>query len=161
MEQARFAELLRKLASNQVEFVVVGMMAGVLRGAPVLTLDLDLVHRRTPENVKRLLQVLSELQAAYRHDPRGLRPGESHLMSDGHQLLSTRLGDVDCLGTVGHGKTYEDLLDHAPEISLGDALRVKVIDMPTLIQLKEEAGRPKDLAALPVLRATLDESGRQ
>jgi len=33
-------------------------MAGVLRGAPVLTLDLDLVHRRTPENVKRLLQVL-------------------------------------------------------------------------------------------------------
>jgi hypothetical protein len=82
-------------------------------------------------------------------------------MSEGHQLLSTRLGDVDCLGMVGRGKTYEDLLEHAPEISLGDALRVKVIDMPTLIQLKEEAGRPKDLAALPVLRATLDESGRQ
>lgn len=36
-----------------------------------------------------------------------------------------------------------------------------VIDMPTLIQLKEEAGRPKDLAVLPVLRATLDESRRR
>jgi hypothetical protein len=44
MEQARFAELLRKLASNHVEFVVVGMMAGVL----------------------------SDLGATYRHDPRGL-----------------------------------------------------------------------------------------
>lgn len=160
MNQARFADVLRRLASSQVEFVVVGMMAGVLRGAPVLTIDLDLVHRRTHENVRRLLEVLTDLDATYRHDRRGLRPGESHLMSEGHQLLSTRLGDVDCLGTVGRGRTYEDLLEHAPELRIGDDLTVRVVDLPTLIVLKEEAGRPKDLASLPVLRATLDEAGR-
>jgi hypothetical protein len=157
MDRARYAEVLRRLAANEVEFVVVGMMAGVLRGAPVLTADLDVVHRRSRENVARLLQVLAGLDAVYRHDPRRLRPAESHLMSPGHQLLATTHGDIDCLGAVGDGQSYEDLLSHAPELSLGERLSVHVIDLPTLIELKEKAGRPKDLAALPVLRATLAE----
>ena len=158
MNRARYAEVLRRLAANNVEFIVVGMMAGVLRGAPLLTADLDLVHRRSADNVSRLLQVLAGLDAVYRHDPRRLRPGESHLMSPGHQLLVTTHGDLDCLGTVGDGQSYEDLLDRAPQLNLGEGMSVRVIDLPTLIELKERAGRPKDLAALPVLRATLSET---
>lgn len=141
--------------------VVVGMAAGVLRGAPVTTLDLDIVHRRSSENVARLLQVLADLDAVYRHDPRKLRPAESHLSSPGHQLLSTRFGHLDCLGTIGDGLSYEQLLDRAPALELDDGLVIRVIDLPTLIELKQGAGRPKDLAALPVLRATLDESRRR
>ena len=158
MDRARYAEVLRRLAANNVEFIVVGMMAGVLRGVPLLTADLDLVHRRSADNVAKLLQVLAGLDAIYRHDPRRLRPGESHLMSPGHQLLVTTHGDLDCLGTVGDGQGYEDLLERAPELSLGEGMSVRVIDLPTLIELKEKAGRPKDLAALPVLRATLAET---
>ena len=45
------------------------------------------------------------------------------------------------------------------DLEAGVALRV--IDLPTLIELKEKAGRPKDLAALPVLKATLVESRRR
>ncbi len=161
MDRARYAEVLRRLAANDVEFIVVGLMAGVLRGAPVMTADLDLVHRRNAENVSRLLHVLGGLDATYRHDPRRLRPAESHLMSPGHQLLVTTHGDLDCLGTVGNGRGYEDLLDRAPELQIGDGLAVRVIDLPTLIELKESAGRPKDLAALPVLRATLAETLRR
>jgi len=161
MNRARYAELLHRLAANDVEFIVVGMMAGVLRGAPLLTADLDLVHRRSAENVSRLLAVLTELDATYRHDPRRLRPAESHLMSPGHQLLATTYGDLDCLGTVGDGQSYEDLLGRAPALEIGDGLVARVIDLPTLIELKEKAGRPKDLAALPVLRATLAETLRR
>jgi hypothetical protein len=161
MTRARYAEVLRRLAANEVEFIVVGMMAGVLRGAPLLTADLDVVHRRSAENVARLLQVLAGLDAIYRHDPRRLRPGESHLMSPGHQLLVTTYGDLDCLGTIGEGQGYEDLLARAPELDLGEGLKVHVIDLPTLIELKEKAGRPKDLAVLPVLRATLAETLRR
>ena len=76
-------------------------------------------------------------------------------MGPGHQLLVTTHGDLDCLGTVGEGQTYEDLLDRAPTLDLGEGMSVRVIDLPTLIELKEKAARPKDLAALPVLRATL------
>ena len=149
MDRARYAEVLRRLAANDVEFIVVGMVAGVLRGVPLLTADLDLVHRRSAPNVSRLLDVLAGLDAIYRHDPRRLRPGESHLMSPGHQLLVTTHGDLDCLGTVGDGQTYEDLLDRAPELHLGEGMSVRVIDLPTLIELKEKAGRPKDSPLSP------------
>src|SRR5688572_7423198 len=98
MRSARFAEILRALAANDVEFVVVGMAAAILQGAPLTTLDVDVVHRRTPENVERLLRVLRELGAVYRHDARKLQPQASHLSSAGHQLLTTELGDLDCLG---------------------------------------------------------------
>src|SRR5512136_472097 len=115
MGRARFAEILRLLAESEVEFVVVGMTAGVLQGAPVTTFDLDVVHRRSRENVARLLRVLAELDAVYRHDPRRLRPQESHLVGPGHQLLTTTHGDLDCLGEIGEGIGYEELVDRSVE----------------------------------------------
>jgi hypothetical protein len=161
MQSARYVEILRLLARNEVEFLVVGMTAGVLQGAPLTTVDLDIVHRRSPENVGRLLSVLREIDAIYRHDPRNLRPQESHLASAGHQLLRTTFGDLDCLGTIGDGKTYEMLIGSTVEMPVADDLTVRVLTLPALIAEKEHAGRPKDLAVLPVLRATLDEVNRQ
>jgi len=161
MKSARFAEILRLLATNDVEFIVVGMTAGVLHGAPVTTIDLDIVHRRSSENVARLLRVLGELDAFYRHDPRKLRPRDSHLGGPGHQLLTTIHGDLDCLGAIDDGKSYEDLLDRTTTITLAGGSVVRVLDLPTLIEIKERSGRPKDLAVLPVLRATLDEIERR
>ena len=157
MARARFSEILRLLAANEVEFIVVGMTAGVLQGAPVTTIDLDVVHRRTPENVARLLRVLASLDAVYRHDPRSLRPQESHLLGPGHQLLTTTHGDFDCLGAIGEAAAYEQLLERTVEMGLSGGLTIRVLSLPALIEAKEQAGRPKDLAVLPVLRATLDE----
>src|SRR5688500_7973042 len=88
------------LAANEVEFFVVGMPARVRRAAPVATIDLHVVNRRTPENVARLLRVLASLDAVYRHDPRRLRPRESHLLGPSHHLLTTTQGDFDCLGAI-------------------------------------------------------------
>lgn len=161
MTRAGFAEILRLLAAGDVEFVVVGMTAGILHGAPVTTVDLDVVHRRSPENVARLLRVLAELDAVYRHDPRRLRPGQSHLIGPGHQLLTTTLGDLDCLGTIDRDRGYEQLLGLTVEITLAGSLTVRVLSLPALIEAKERSGRPKDLAVLPVLRATLDEMKRR
>jgi hypothetical protein len=161
MPRARFAEILRLLATEEVEFLVVGMTAGILHGAPVTTLDLDVVHRRTPENVARLLRVLSSLGAVYRHDPRRIRPAESQLLSAGHQILTTALGDLDCLGTIDQDRGYEDLIGQTVEMKLAGGLTVRVLGLPALIEAKARAGRPKDLAALPVLRATLEERDRK
>lgn len=161
MRSARSAEILRLLARKEVEFIVVGMTAGVLRGAPVTTVDLDIVHRRSPENVARLLGVLAELDAVYRHDPRKLRPNESHLLGPGHQLLTTTHGDLDCLGAIDQDKSYEDLLAQTTEMKLAEGLSVRVLALTALIEIKERSGRPKDLAVIPVLRATLDELNRK
>jgi hypothetical protein len=161
MPRARFAEILRLLAENDVEFIVVGMAAGILQGAPVTTVDLDLVHRRSPENVQRLLRVLSEVDATYRHDPRRLRPAESHLIGPGHQLLTTTHGDLDCLGAIDQDRGYEELLPLSVEMTLGGGRNVRVLTLPALIEAKERAGRPKDLAVLPVLKATLEETKKR
>ncbi|HVU03701.1 MAG TPA: hypothetical protein VHE30_18205 [Polyangiaceae bacterium] len=153
----RFGETLAALVRHEVDFIVVGMAAGVLRGAPVTTVDIDVVHRRTPENVTRLLAALGELHAVYRGDPRRLVPTESHLLGPGHQLLTTVNGDLDCLGAIDGGKSYEDLRAAASELDVGATHPVCVLELPALIEIKRRAGRPKDLAVIPILEATLDE----
>jgi hypothetical protein len=160
MKSARFVEALRVLVTHEVEFIVVGMAAGVLHGVPLTTLDVDVVHRRTKENVERLLSALEELQAVYRGDPRRLAPTASHLLGPGHQLLTTIYGDLDCLGTVDTDKSYEDLLANTDELSIGPAATVRVLTLAALIEIKRRAGRGKDLAVLPYLEATLDELRR-
>jgi hypothetical protein len=161
MKSARFAEILHLLAEADVEVIIVGMMAGVLQGAPLTTGDVDILHRRTPENVQRLLGVLRKIRAVYRHDPRRLSPGESHLLGPGHQLLESQFGDLDCLGTIDDGKTYDDLIGFAAPIDVGGEHPLYVLDLETLIEVKRRAGRPKDIAALPVLQATLEERQRE
>jgi hypothetical protein len=64
VQAARFAEILARLAAEDVEFIVVGMTAGILQGVPVTTVDLDIVHRRTAENTRpKDLAVLPYLRA--------------------------------------------------------------------------------------------------
>jgi hypothetical protein len=159
--KATAAELLAVLVAHDVDFIVVGMTAGILQGVPSITLDLDVVHKRTPENIERLLRALAELDALYRHDPRQLRPKESHLASPGPQLLTTKYGDLDCLGTIGEGRSYEDLASETVEMQIATGGRIRVLKLRALIESKEQSGRPKDLAVLPLLRGTLDEIERR
>jgi hypothetical protein len=157
MASARIADVLRELTREKVEFIVVGMASAVLQGAPLMTLDLDFVHRRTDENVQRLLRVLDRIGARYRGDPRNLRPTASHLIGPGHQLLSTSLGDVDALGSIDGDRTYDDIVGHTLPIAIDDEVTVRVLELEEYIGMKERARRPKDMAVLPTLRATLDE----
>ena len=73
-KQADLAALIDALVQGGVEFVVVGGAAAVLHGAPTSTQDLDLVHRRTDDNVDRLLAMLEAHDAGWRQG-RGGRPG--------------------------------------------------------------------------------------
>jgi hypothetical protein len=157
-----FREVLRILATHKVEFIVVGGVSALLNGAPVNTLDLDIVHHREPENIARLLNALDELGAEYRFTGcRKLRPAESHLISKGHQLLITRFGPVDILGTIGREMSYEDLRPHSTEMLVADKLTVQVLNLSTLIEIKEFLNTEKDRAALPILRRTLLERTRE
>lgn len=73
----------------------------------------------------------------------------------------TTQGDLDCLGAIDQDRAYEDLLPLTVEMTLAGGRTVRVLSLPALIEAKERAGRPKDLAALPVLRATLEETERR
>ena len=152
------AAFLAALAEAQVEFIVVGGAAAVIHGVPVITKDLDIVHRRTPENVERLLGVLLRFDAVFRYDlgGRDLRPTAALLLGKGQINLSTSLGPIDPLCELGEGQGYDELLSRT-ELVTGGGPALRVLDLPTLIEVKAKLGRAKDRLMLPVLVATLEE----
>ena len=108
-----FFSIFEVLSGYKVDFIIVGGVCGVLHGAPVTTFDLDIVHSRAQENLARQLTALQELGAYYRgRQDRRLEPDLAHLSSSGHQLLMTRSGPLDLLGTIGAGHGCEDLVLH-------------------------------------------------
>ncbi len=152
-----FLGILSVLAAHKVDFIVVGGVSAVLQGAPIATFDLDIVHSRGAANIEHLVSALHELAAYYRgQGQRHIEPTPSHLASPGHQLLLTKSGPLDLLGTIGKGRSYETLIQAAEVMTVGP-LRVQVLGLSTLIESKEEAGRDKDKAMLSILRRTLEE----
>jgi hypothetical protein len=155
-------EILKVLTRHRVDFIVVGGVSAVLHGAPVTTFDLDVVDARNRENIARLLSALEELEAVYRVQPErelllGLRPDGSHLAGPGHQLLLTKFGPLDVLGMIGKSRTWKDLRGHTRTMEIDPGVGLRVLDLETLIAVKEELGFPKDVAVLPVLRQALKE----
>lgn len=153
------ARMIAVLVRHRVDFVVVGGFAAWLQGAPVLTVDLDLVFDRDPENVRRLVGALRELEAVYR-DPAGRRiePDENKLGSStggGHHLFRTSAGDLDVLREAA-GFDYSNLSPSAIEFDI-EGVRARFASLLQVIEMKERAGRPKDVAALPTLRAALED----
>jgi hypothetical protein len=147
--------LLDALDADAVEYLVVGGAAAVLHGAPVTTQDLDIVHRLSAENVSRLHRCLSRLHAVIREPgSRGLSPDRSVLQAGGQVRLITDFGPLDVLGRLHDGRDYDDLVAHSEVV--GDATRrIRVIDLPTLIEIKEGTKRRRDRLVLPILHALL------
>jgi len=158
MQETRLLATLRSLAEAEIQFILVGGLAAVLNGVPLQTYDVDLVYSQEPANIDRLLIVLQSLDAIFRIQPeRRLQPARSHLGGKGHLNLLTLYGPIDLLPTVGKGLSYADLLVHSTEMDIGDGICIRVLDLETIISLKEELAGEKDIAVLPILRRTLSE----
>ncbi len=150
------AVVLRALAERQVEYILVGGLAARIAGCPNITEDIDLLYRVEDENVRKLEQALLDLDAVARNDKRRQRFSFDHLNNFGHHLAATVAGDVDALGSINDGLTFEDILPDTEFVTV-TGQRIRIIRLERLIELKRKLGRPKDLAQLPVLEATLRE----
>ena len=154
-----FVEILKILCKHRVEFIVVGGVSGVLQGAPIATFDLDIVHRRSQDNIERLLAALLQLDAKHRAQAgRVIRPDRETLSGDGHALLMTNAGPLDVLATIGDKRAYEDLVESTINLRIDDSIVISLLHLKMLIKTKEETDRLKDRASLDILRATLNES---
>lgn len=153
---AALFQILRTLHRHAVDFIVVGGLAAVIGGAPVVTRDVDVLRRRSPSEVDRWLAALSELEAIFRGDARRLRPNASHLVGPGHLLLTTRFGVLDVLGTIEEETTYDDVLESSDAIDIG-GFSVRVLRLERLLEVKRKLRRPKDQLMVLQIEATLDE----
>ena len=147
--------LLEGLVETDIKFILVGGLAAVIQGAPVTTIDVDIVHSRSSENISKLFAFLKSIDAFYRRpDEKVIEPKEEDLSGMGHALFTTRLGPLDVLAVIEEGKVYEDLLEHTVEIDFrGHTIRV--LDIKVLTELKRTSKDPKDRQRLPVLKETL------
>lgn len=98
------------------------------------------------------------MRAFYREQPDlRIAPDPKRLDSPGHHFLTTRAGPVDLLGQVKDGRGFEDLISRCEVLDIEEGLSINLLDLPTLIELKENMGTERDLAVLPILRKTLEE----
>lgn len=153
-----FEGLIRRLRGADVWFVLVGGFAATVLGSPRITVDLDIVYARDADNLARLAGALEPLSPYLRGAPAGLpfRLDASTLARGLNFTLTTAMGDLDLLGEVVGGGTYEQLLRHSSRIRVFDT-DIDVVTLPQLIRLKRAAGRPKDLEALAELEVLLEE----
>jgi len=157
-----FEGLLRVLVEGGVEIVLVGGLAARAHGAARSTQDVDVVYARTPENLERLARALGPHHPVLRGEPKGLpfRLDVPTLRSGLNFTLTTDLGDIDLLGEIAGGGTYESLRGSSRELELF-GLPVRCIDLDALIRTKRAAGRPRDLEAIAELEALREERDNQ
>jgi len=155
---------LRVLVEHQVEFLVIGGIAARLRGAPLLTQDVDVTPSTGRENLGRLATALGELDARLRTatEPDGVSFAFDPVLLESATVwtLTTRYGDLDLAMTPAGTGGYRDLIRDADDVRVATnpELIVKVASLTDVIRSKEAAGREKDRAALPLLRRTLEEA---
>jgi predicted nucleotidyltransferase len=155
LSEPAFDELLRRLATADVEFVVVGGLAvnawGVVRG----TKDVDVVVAPDTENLKRVAKVAV---AAGGH----VQQGEALLgtpisiasaLASGEQVaIETDLGRLDVVQGLDGVPSYEEMRPRASEAEIL-GVTVAVCSVEDLRAMKRAAGRTRDLADLEDLEA--------
>ena len=154
--------LLQTLAEHGVDFLIVGGVAATLHGSARSTQDLDVVYARTPQGLRRLVAALRGHHPYLRGAPPGLpfSRDEETLRRGLNFALVTDLGDLDLLGEITGGGTCDDLLPHSVEFE-AFGLRLRCLDLDTLIRVKRAAGRPRDLEAIAELAVIREERNRR
>jgi hypothetical protein len=153
-----FKALLRALTEGGVQFILIGGAAATVHGSSRLTRDVDVVYRRTRENMARLVAALTPYQPYLRGAPPGLpfRWDVPTVERGLNFTLVTQLGDLDVLGEIVGGGGYDALLPSTSVINAFD-VQCRCLNLGRLIEVKRAAGRPKDLEALAELEAIQEE----
>jgi hypothetical protein len=141
-------KIVRVLAVQQLEAILVGNAAAALRGAPVTTVDFDFMFRKTPANLRKLKVVAHDLGAEI------FRP--YYPMSEMFRVVNDDQGlQIDFMGRLDGIRSFEGLRARSSPIVFGEH-RLLVADLGDIIKSKRAAGRQRDLAVLDILEKTLE-----
>lgn len=136
--------VLRTLSNNNVAFVVVGMAAGYLRGAPYPSYNIDITPKTDPGNIQRLEQVLA-LLGAHPLTWDGWRPVTKHTLP-GFRRLMTLAGPMNVVNEPWGLGGYDQVIANADPLEVAEGLVVPVASLEDVIRSKEAMknmpGRP-------------------
>lgn len=155
-------DILAVLNRQGVRYVVIGAFAAIAHGAPIdATYDIDVTPHRDPQNLQRLSQALSDLDARIRVNDLEEGLPFAHDASSLARMdvlnLTCPAGDFDIVfSPAGSPAGYDDLALHSVLITVGGQA-VRVASLADVVRSKEEAGREKDIRVLPALRRYLSD----
>jgi len=151
--------ILAALNAHQVDFVLVGGLAGMARGSAYPTYDVDIAYARGRENLEQLAEALRSLGAVLRGAPADVPflLDADTLERDSHFTFTTPYGSLDILDRPDGSPSYEELkraAGHKVEIE-GEPVYASSLDH--LIAMKEASGRTKDKLMATEYRVLSDE----
>jgi predicted nucleotidyltransferase len=143
----------RALYLVRLEAIMVGNAAAALHGAPVTTLDIDFMFRKTPGNMRKLKDFAKELEAQI------LKP--YYPVSSLYRVVNDDTGMQLDFMSILHGiKSFENLRSDAVEVKF-EGYTLKIASLEKIIRSKKTLGRPRDLAVIEILEKTLDEKKKR
>ena len=154
--------LIEALADGDVDFVIIGGLAGLAHGSSYPTYDLDVMYDRDPENLERLASVLRAVGATLRGAPADLpfQLDARTLGEGGNFTFDTRNGPLDILAYPSGAASFAEIKNASDRIDLGGR-SVRVASLDHLIAMKDAAGRPKDQLMATEYRTLADERRAQ
>ncbi len=131
---------LRELTRNKVPFMIVGLSAAALQGAPMVTQDVDLWFRDlTHPGIRKALHKLGGTLVP----PIGLNPP---------MFAGQYVDAFDIVLTVHGVDSFDREMENALPVPLG-GVSVRVLPLARIIASKKFLNREKDRMALPALKA--------
>lgn len=151
--------ILRTLLGHDVDFVLIGGLAGIAHGSAYPSYDVDIAYARAHDNLERLAAALRELGATLRGAPAGLPfQLDAKALENGAQFtFDTEFGSLDILSDPDGAPKYAQLrAAAAPPVDFeGETIFIASLDH--LIAMKEASGRPKDKLMATEYRMLSDE----
>ena len=158
------AELLRRLDRAGVEHILIGGLAVNAHGVIRSTQDVDICPSPDPANLERLATVLREIEVRQLGvEDQGFSEREmpfdptdaADLAKGGNFRLETPLGILDIMQWLPgiHAKHAYETLARDALAAQAFGIEVRVCSLAALRQMKQAAGRPRDLQDLADLDA--------
>jgi hypothetical protein len=146
------SELMRRLVSSQVEFVLVGGFAAVAYGVTLVTRDVDICCRFSEANLMRIQQAFADLHPAHRSRPDlPLELTSDQCARLKNLYLKTDLGVVDCLGEVLGIGSFEEVWKNSVEVELPYG-HCRILAIDALIRAKQAMNRNHDKITVMLLK---------
>ncbi|MDQ3729720.1 MAG: nucleotidyltransferase [Actinomycetota bacterium] len=147
-------ELLRRLTSAGVDFVVIGGIAVILHGSARVTRDLDIVFAPDDANIEALGHVLVASEATLRGVDETVPFTADAATLRNVQLLTleTNAGWFDVHRRPDGAPPYEGLRKRAERMDVG-GFSVLVASVDDMLAMKRAAGRAQDLLDIETLDA--------
>ena len=151
--------ILRTLLEHDVDFVLIGGLAGIVHGSSYPSYDVDIAYARDSENLKRLAAALRELGATPRGAPKSVpfQLDARTLKNGSHFTFETKYGSLDILSDPDGAPPYEKLRRRAGRPQEFEGERIRVASLDHLIAMKDASGRTKDQLMTTEYRVLSDE----